>query len=131
MESFRAGREFRGAAIEASARWVGEDLWVILAGGTRPHIGSLVLASPRPSLNDPARASATSSVLNRPGHLDERPGRALAERLAAALGCHVALACGIHYDRLDAPAIARVEELCAELGEELLGRLRGGGPAAG
>jgi hypothetical protein len=131
VESFRAGREFRGALIEARARRVGEDLWVTLTGGTRPHLGSLVLASPRPSLSDPARTSATSSVLNRPGHLDERPGRALAERLAAALGCHVALACGIHYDDLDAPAIARVEALCAELGEELLARLEEGGPAAG
>ncbi|MEK6710917.1 MAG: hypothetical protein AABZ64_10090 [Nitrospinota bacterium] len=131
MEPVRAEREFRGAPIEAHARWVGEDLWVTLAGGTRPHIGSLILASPRPSLRDPSQTSATSSVLNRPGHLDERPGRALAERLAAALDRHVALACGIHYDGLDAPAVARVEELCAGLGEELLARLRGGGPAAG
>jgi len=127
LDFVRAEREFRGAPIEAGARWAGEDLWVLLAGGARPHVGSVILASPRPSLDDPSRTSATSSVLNRPGHMDERPGRALAERLAAALGCHVALACGIHYDDLDPPAIARIEALCEELGEELLAKLGGAG----
>jgi len=126
MENVRAERELFGAPLVAEARRAGEDLWVLLAGGTRPHIGAVVFAVPRPSLRDPSKTSSTASVLNRPGHMDERPGRALAERLSAALGCVVAVACGIHYDDLGEEAVARVEALCAEMGEELLARLRGG-----
>ncbi|MFH1764889.1 MAG: hypothetical protein ABIF09_11920 [Gemmatimonadota bacterium] len=116
-------RRFRGARISVEARRVGEDLWVLLAGGFRPHVGSVILAVPRPSLRDPGKISSTSSVLNRPGHMDERPGRALAERLAASLEVPVGLACGIHFDDLEPADIERVESLCAELGEELLGKL--------
>lgn len=118
-------REFLSAQIVAEARWVGKDLWVTLTGGIRPHIGSVILAVPRPSLKDPSTTSSTSSVLNRPGHLDERPGRSLAEKLAAVLGCNVALACGIHYDDLTPADIEDIMGICAQLGDELFEKLKG------
>ncbi len=125
MEIIRIEREFLGAQIVAEAQWAGKDLWVTLTGGTRPHIGSVILAVPRPSLKDPSTTSSTSSVLNRPGHLDERPGRDLAEKLAARLGCNVALACGIHYDDLTPVSLEDIMGICAQLGDELLEKLKG------
>ncbi|MFC1491474.1 hypothetical protein ACFLQ0_02675 [Nitrospinota bacterium] len=125
VEAIRAEREYLGASILAEARWAGEDLWVVLTGGTRPHVGSVILTVPRPSLRDPSKISSTSSILNRPGHMDERPGRALAERLAEEFDCNVALACGIHYDNLAEDQVERIETLCTELGQELLAGLKG------
>ena len=70
--------EQEGLSLALSARAVGEDLLLCLSGGTRPHLGCVVMASPRPSLADPEKRSATSSVLNLPGHKDEALCRALA-----------------------------------------------------
>lgn len=123
MDILRTEREFLGAQIVAEAQWVGKDLWVTLTGGTQPHIGSVILAVPRPSLKDPSTTSSTSSVLNRSGHLDERPGRNLAEKLAAKLGCNVALACGIHYDDLTPVNIEDIMGISAQLEDELFEKL--------
>lgn len=125
MVILRTDRKFLGAQIVTEAQWVGKDLWVTLRGGIRPHIGSVILAVPRPSLKNPSTTSSTSSVLNLPGHMDEHPGRDMAEKLAAALGCNVALACGIHYDDLTTPNIEGIMGICAELGDELLEKLKG------
>ena len=124
MEIIRIEREFLGAQIVAEAQWAGKDLWITLTGGIRPHIGSVILAVPRPSLKDPSTTSSTSSVLNRPGHLDERPGRNLAEKLAAKLRCNVALACGIHYDDLTPVNLEDIMGICAQLGDELFEKLK-------
>ncbi len=125
MDILRTEREFLGAKIVAEAQWVGKDLWVTLTGGTQPHIGSVILAVPRPSLKDPSTISSTSSVLNRSGHLDERPGRNLAEKLAAKLRCNIALVCGIHYDDLTPDNIEDIMGISAQLGEELYEKLQG------
>jgi hypothetical protein len=124
MEIIHTEREFLGSRIVAGAQWIGKDLLVTLAGGIRPHIGSVILAVPRPSLKNPSTTSSTSSVLNRPGHLDERPGRVLADKLAAALGCNVALVCGIHYDDLSPDDIEGIMEICSQLEDELLEKLK-------
>lgn len=125
MTILRTEREFLGAQIATETQWVGKDLWVTLSWGTRPHIGSLILTVPRPSLKDPSSTSSTSSVLNLLGHRDERPGRDLAEKLAAELGCNVALACGIHYDDLTAANLEDIMEICAQLRDEMLEKLKG------
>ncbi|MBC7224778.1 MAG: hypothetical protein H5T59_10990 [Anaerolineae bacterium] len=97
----------------------GEDVVVCLGGGDRPHVGSVVCAEPRPSLADPSRRSATSSVWNRLGHKDEALARPMAEGLAAALGATVVVIAGVHVEGLDAAGIRAFEEMAAELTQEM------------
>ena len=68
---------------------------VSLFGGI-PHVGATALAVPRPSLKDPARISATSSVLTVTGHKDDELARRLAESLAAGLNRVVTVTAGVH-----------------------------------
>ena len=37
--------------LEAAIRVIGEDLLIAVYGGTRPHIGAVGIAHPRPSLS--------------------------------------------------------------------------------
>ena len=48
--------------ISAEVLEMGEDCLVAVWGGTRPHIGAVGMAQVRPSLRDPNKSSATSSV---------------------------------------------------------------------
>lgn len=89
-----------GTEMEAAAAWMGGDVLLCLRGGDRPHIGCTVQAVPRPSLKDPGRTSATSSVLNLPGHKDEALCRLLAEQVCAALGCVTVCTGGVHLDHI-------------------------------
>lgn len=38
--------------IVISVKFVGDDMLIIVEGGDKPHIGTAVLAVPRPSLTD-------------------------------------------------------------------------------
>jgi hypothetical protein len=87
--------------IEARAVWIGPDLLVYIWGGSRPHIGSVAAAQPRPSLKDSEATSATASVLTYIGHKDDVTAKFAAEALAGALAVKVVVTAGIHWDNLD------------------------------
>ncbi len=106
-----------GVVITLSVQRAGRDLLLLLAGGDEPHIGSVVAASPRASRTG-IGLSATSSVINRPGHCDEIPARRLAERLAASLNTHVVCACGIHVDQAGEDTIRKILACCESLAQE-------------
>jgi gallate decarboxylase subunit D len=112
--------------VEAEAMRVGEDLLVCIFGGERPHIGAVAAAQPRPSLADPARTSATASVLAFVGHKEDDVAKHAAERLAAMLGVRVVVTAGIHWDNLDAEGIVTIRRRCDEILDKLVARL---GPA--
>jgi len=111
--------------LTAEAVRIGPDLLVSLWGGQQPHIGAVAAAAPRPSLADPARTSATASVLTYPGHKEDGVAKAAAERLAAGLETRVVVTAGMHWEGLRPEEIARVEELAADLVARLLARLQG------
>jgi len=54
--------------IQALVQRVGQDILVSMWGGTLPHIGAVGMATPRPSLRDPKKMSATSSTFTYVGH---------------------------------------------------------------
>ncbi len=91
----------------------------------RPHIGVAAAAQPRPSLQDPTRTSATSSVLTLLGHKEDQVVKTASERLAAALGTHVVVTAGMHGDGLSPEIIATVEARCSEIVDRLLEELTG------
>ena len=106
--------------VEAEAVRIGTDLLVWIWGGERPHIGAVAAAQPRPSLRDPARTSATASVLTFVGHKEDEVVKMAAERLAAALGTHVVVAAGMHWDGLSADMLAVIRNRCTEVVDRLL-----------
>lgn len=109
-------------ALSLSVQHLGTHLLVSISGGDAPHIGSVVLAEPRPSLSG-AGTSATSSVLNRIGHKDEAVARGVAEALTAHLDTVVCCVCGIHKDDATADDIAACANLDVQLSASVLERI--------
>lgn len=112
--------EYRGLPITFRATRLGDDLLVVLAGGEKPHIGSVVLAEAQPSSADDSHRSVTSQVLNRPPHKEEAVARPAAEVLAGRLGVPVLVVSGIHYQGLNAEGVEAVKAICRELVERYL-----------
>ena len=109
--SLSAGR----ITVEASVVRAGGDLCIVLTGGDRPHIGTVTLSVPRPSLADATRTSATTSVLNLTGHKDGEAAQYLGQRLAATLGATVVVTGGIHVDDIRPDEIKTVLHLVDRL----------------
>lgn len=96
------------AKIVISKSFLGDDLLVVVKGGDKPHIGTAVLAVPRPSLTGDGSVSTTSSVLNISGHKDETICRILAEKASKKYGVTVACIGGFHIDGINAGQIKEV-----------------------
>jgi len=109
--------------VEARAVRIGADILVYIWGGDRPHIGAVAAAQPRQSLADPNRRSATCSVLTFLGHKEDEVVKSVSEHLSAALGTHVVVTAGIHWDNLEAGEIgiigSRIDEITRQLTERL------------
>lgn len=110
------------ATLDLVIEQLGTQLVICVSGGSAPHIGSVTLASPRPSLTGTG-TSATSSVINLIGHKDEAVGRPLAEMLAARLDTTVCCICGIHIDDASPEDIASCETLGSDIATFLLDKL--------
>lgn len=118
---------FAGAfPLTAQVCAAGEDLSVTVFGGTRPHVGCVCLAVPRPSLTGDGSISATVSTLNLTGHKDDE----IASRFAAALaksGNRVCVVtCGIHADGLTGAELETIRSGAQTLLEQLLKATRKG-----
>lgn len=115
--------------LSAEVKFVGPDLLVVVSGGDRPHIGSVAVALPRPSLENRGIMSATSSVYNLPGHKDQVIAQRVSEALASQLNCTVVATAGFHRDGISREGIKRVLENAEKLAEKIstaLRRLKGG-----
>ncbi len=102
-------------AVEARAIRVGEDILVWIWGGTRPHIGAVAAAQPRPSLAQPDKKSATCSVLTYPGHKEDEIVKPVSEHLSAVLNTHVVVTAGIHWDGLSQEEISEIGSRIGEI----------------
>ncbi len=106
--------------IQAEAMQLGPDWVVCIWGGEAPHVGAVAMATPRPSLADPERMSATASVFAYVGHKEDDLAKAAAEVLAAALDAKVVVTAGIHWDDIDEDGIEQVMKNVQELLDRLL-----------
>lgn len=86
------------SSLEVTVENSGDGLVVTLFGGDRPHVGTVVLAQPRPSASHPGEWSATSACLPLLGHEEEALARPVAEALAKELGAPVVVVAGVHLD---------------------------------
>ncbi|MGB9661215.1 MAG: hypothetical protein ACPL5F_04255 [Moorellaceae bacterium] len=109
--------------VELAAVCLGRDVVIMVSGG-QAHVGAVVMAVPRPSLEDPRRVSATASVLTATGHKEDELLRPIALRAAAALNSRVVAVGGVHLDGATGEEIARLMENCMEGTELLLARLK-------
>lgn len=98
-------------------------LTVTLTGGDRAHVGAVAVAQPRPSLKDPERTSASTSVITLVGHQDDEVARPLAHLLASATGQPAAASVGIHWDHCTVDDIAASRSLVMEAGRAVLAAL--------
>jgi len=105
--------------VQAEVRLLGADVLVILSGGTKPHIGSIAVALPRPSLRDEEIVSATSSVYNFLGHKDHVIAQRVAEMLSSRLNRNVVAVAGFHIDKISQEGISRVVENCDALANQI------------
>ena len=103
---------------------MGEDILVCLQGGERPHLGCVVQTEPRESLTGDGSVSATSSVLNYPGHKDEVVCRYVAEKISRELKRRVVCTGGFHKDGINVDEIREVQMAVEVVTEKLVGRLR-------
>ncbi len=101
--------------VHAEVRLLGADVLVILTGGTRPHIGSIAVGLPRPSLTNEEIVSSTSSVYNFLGHKDHVIAQRVTEMLSSRLNRNVVAVAGFHIDKISPEGISRVVENCDEL----------------
>jgi hypothetical protein len=109
--------------IHATAMLIGDDLLVAIWGGTKPHIGAVAVALPRPSLADPQITSSTSSVFTLLGHKEDEVVKMVSEHLSARLGKNVVVTAGIHWDNLPEEAIGEIAHNCIELADEIHARI--------
>ena len=116
--------EAAGCLLEVSAAFVGEDVLVCLQGGERPHLGCVVQTEPRESLTGDGRVSATSSVLNYPGHKDEVVCRYVAEKISRELKRRVVCTGGFHKDGITIEEIREVQRAVETVTEKIVVKLR-------
>lgn len=112
--------ETAGCELEVSAAFIGEDVLICLKGGERPHLGCVVQTEPRVSLTGDGSVSATSSVLNFPGHKDEVICRWMAEQVSKKLGKRVVCTGGFHKDGISEKEIREVQESVVRLTEKVI-----------
>lgn len=85
-------------------------------------MGCVVLAVPRPSLTGNG-TSATVSVINRTGHMDDIVATEVAKQIASLRNCTVACACGIHIDNASSDIITHIRNSIPILVEDILALL--------
>lgn len=109
-ECIRINEKLSFGELRIQISRVGADYFLLLEGGTKPHIGCAALAVPRKSLTGDGSMSSTASVLNVTGHKDDVLCRLLAERVSAEKGA-VAVCCGgFHTDDI---TLEQIRELTA------------------
>jgi hypothetical protein len=109
--------------IQALVQEVGQDILVSMWGGTLPHIGSVGMATPRPSLRDPKKWSATSSTFTYVGHKEDLIVKGISEMLAGRLKRKVVVVAGIHWDDITSKEIQRIARLTKKLSDQILKKL--------
>jgi hypothetical protein len=102
---------------------MGRDVLVSLWGGDRPHIGAIGMATPRPSLKDPTKWSATSSNFTYVGHKEDTVVKMISEKLASRLRTNIVVVAGIHWDNIRPEEIEIIQGLTHQLGDQILNRI--------
>jgi hypothetical protein len=93
----------------------GQGIQALLVGGERPHIGGVVLALPRLSLESETKASGDYFILPVPRHKDTITGEMVAEILVQNFKVPISVTAGIHSDDISAEELAEISANCRQL----------------
>ncbi len=112
--------------IEAVGVECGEDLVVVVGGGSRYHCGAVALSLSLPSLKDPRKMTNSTYQVPAPGHKEEALAREGSLILSRELRRTVVVSVGIHEDNLPRERIpylterffALIEQVCEAYREE-------------
>lgn len=96
-------------SVSAQIIRCGKDVSLTVSGGESPHVGANALAIPRPSLSDPEKVSASTSVICVLGHKEDEIARTAAERIAASQNCVASVCVGVHIDNADSEELFRLK----------------------
>jgi len=110
--------------IHGFVQQLGQDLLVSIWGGTRPHLGAVGMATPRPSLEDPRKWSATSSNFTFIGHKEDALVKPVSEKLATQWRGNVVVVAGMHWDGMSAREIKTIERLTRRMSDQILKKLQ-------
>jgi hypothetical protein len=111
--------------VFAQVGLLGDDLLILLWGGTKPHIGAIGLTEPRSSLKNHKIISATSSVFTFLGHKEGVLAKEMSEELARKLKRKVVVVAGMHWEGMEDEGMEAVIGVCERLKERILERMRG------
>lgn len=99
-------------SLEAVVTVTKEGINVYLGGGEKPHIGTVALSQPRPSLKGDGSVSCTTSVLNLLGHKDDGLAVPLAEELCKTLKQTIVVTAGVHIENATIEDIKKIDDYC-------------------
>jgi hypothetical protein len=114
----KKGRFKVNARVDAMEK----DVLVTLTGGA-VHIGAIGIGEPRPSIRDPKKLSASSSVFTFIGHKEDEIAKSMAEGLARNLNRRVVVVAGIHWDGLTKEEIEIIFEICQKVASRITEKL--------
>jgi hypothetical protein len=77
----------------------GEDLTIIISGGEKPHIGTIAVSIPRPSLKDSNKVSASTSVFTLTGHKEDELSKQIAENITKITKKVTVVIVGLHIEK--------------------------------
>ncbi len=87
----------------------GPDIVLLLGGGEKPHIGSVVLCEP----------GKKARVLNRKGHFDWMVAKPIAKKMARKRKRPVVCIAGVHVDNATKKEIKLLKENCRNIEEKI------------
>lgn len=102
METRQFALDLEGSPYQIQAVCVecGDDLVVVVGGGSRYHCGALALTISIASLKDPQKLTHSTYQVPVPGHKEEALAREGSLVLSRALRRNVVMSVGIHEDNL-------------------------------
>lgn len=111
------GQEGQGRCqVSLTLQNTGNGINGLLIGGEKPHVGGVVLALPRPSLQGKGWSSDLF-ITPVPGHKDVEVARKVADLLAREFRCPVVVTAGIHSDGLNQEELSLIIRHCESLAQ--------------
>jgi len=110
--------------IDLTAIITMDGLVVSIVGGDKPHVGAIAVGIPRPSLRDPSKLSATTSVFTLVGHKDDEVARPVAERLVKGLNQTVVVVAGMHIEGAEKEDIRKLIHNSMQAAEVFLRKMK-------
>lgn len=93
---------------------------VQLLGGELPHVGTVIMSQPRPSMEDIENTSVTTSVLNLLHHKDDIVAKPVAEKFTRELKQVTVVVAGIHVDDAKKQDIEILKDNVVKVADDLL-----------